>query len=79
MTKKRSLIFLGVGILFLLYAIFGRYLVLPGYLAGLETGGETLEGAAQIASPLESSTLPLMGVCVQAGNLLHHPWCSRSN
>lgn len=50
MSNKRSTIFLGFGIIFLLYAIFGRYIVLPGYLAGLEAGAGTLEGAAQIAS-----------------------------
>lgn len=53
MRTKRTAIFLGLGVLFLLYAIFGRYLVLPGYLEGLEAGGATLEGAAQIASPWE--------------------------
>jgi hypothetical protein len=53
MRNKRSVILLGFGILFLLYAIFGRYLVLHGYLAGLEAGGGTLEGASHIASPWE--------------------------
>jgi hypothetical protein len=51
MNKKLSTILLIVGILFLLNAIFGRYIVLPGYLAGLEAGGNTLEGASQVASP----------------------------
>ena len=50
-NKKTSLILIGIGGLFLLNAIFGRYLVLPGYLAGLEAGGNTLEGASQVASP----------------------------
>jgi len=49
--KKASIILIGLGVLFLLNAIFGRYLVLPGYLAGLEAGGNTLEGASQVASP----------------------------
>ena len=49
--KKTSIILFGIGLLFLLNAIFGRYLVLPGYLAGLETGGNTLDGASQVASP----------------------------
>jgi len=49
--KKVSIILIGIGVLFLLNAIFGRYLVLPGYLAGLEAGGGTLEGAGQVASP----------------------------
>ena len=50
MNKKLSTILIGIGSLFLINAIFGRYLVLPGYLAGLESGGGTLEGAAQVAS-----------------------------
>ena len=50
MNKKVSNILIGLGFLFLLNAIFGRYLVLPGYLAGLEAGGGTLEGASQVAS-----------------------------
>jgi hypothetical protein len=50
-NKKASIILIGLGVLFLLNAIFGRYLVLPGYLAGLEAGGNTLEGASQVASP----------------------------
>jgi len=49
--KKTSIILICLGLLFLLNAIFGRYLVLPGYLAGLEAGGNTLEGASQVASP----------------------------
>ena len=50
-NRKTSIILIGIGLLFLLNAIFGRYLVLPGYLAGLEAGGNTLEGASQVASP----------------------------
>jgi len=50
-NKMASIIFIILGALFLLNAIFGRYLVLPGYLAGLEAGGNTVEGASQIASP----------------------------
>ncbi len=49
-NKKASIILIGIGLLFLLNAIFGRYLVLPGYLAGLEAGGGTLEGASEVAS-----------------------------
>jgi hypothetical protein len=48
---KGSTLLIILGLLFLLNAIFGRYLVLPGYLAGLEAGGGTLEGASQVASP----------------------------
>jgi len=50
MNKKLSNILISVGLLFLLNAVFGRYLVLPGYLAGLEAGGNTLAGASQVAS-----------------------------
>jgi hypothetical protein len=50
MNKKPSAFFITLGFLFLLNAIFGRYIVMPGYLAGLEAGGNTLEGASQIAS-----------------------------
>ena len=50
MSKKSSIIFFSLGILFVLNAIFGRYLVLPGYLAGLEQGQGTLEGASQTVS-----------------------------
>ena len=51
MIKKVSNILVGLGFLFLLNAILGRYIVLPGYLAGLEAGGGTLEGASQVTSP----------------------------
>lgn len=50
MNKKSSTILIGLGLLFLLNAVFGRYIVLPGYLAGLEQGGATLAGASQVAS-----------------------------
>jgi len=51
MNKKLSKLFIILGFLFLLNAIFGRYIVLPGYLAGLDSGSGTLEGASQVASP----------------------------
>jgi len=51
MKKKPSMVLVILGFLFLLNAIFGRYIVLPGYLAGLEQGGATLAGASQVASP----------------------------
>ena len=38
MRRKTSIILLTVGIIFLINAIFGRYLVLPGYLESLESG-----------------------------------------
>jgi hypothetical protein len=50
-NNKASTILMIFGLLFLLNAIFGRYLVLPGYLAGLEAGAGTLEGASRVASP----------------------------
>jgi len=50
MYRKVSNILVVLGLLFLLNTIFGRYLVLPGYLASLKAGGSTLEGASQIAS-----------------------------
>lgn len=50
MNKKLNKIFIILGALFLLNAILGRYIVLPGYLAGLESGSGTLEGATQVAS-----------------------------
>jgi len=50
-NKKVSIILISIGALFLLNAILGRYLVLPGYMAGMEAGGNTLEGASQVASP----------------------------
>lgn len=50
--KKRSwAIWIGIGILFLINAILGRYIVLPGYMSSLETGKGTLEAAGQ-AVPL---------------------------
>jgi len=51
MHKKLSAILISIGIICLLYAIFGRYLVLPGYLEGLDQGTGTLEGAVQTVSP----------------------------
>ena len=44
---KNWMIFLGIGIIFLLNAVFGRYLVLPGYLSSLEAGRSTIEAAGQ--------------------------------
>lgn len=49
--KRSWLIFLGIGIIFLINAIFGRYLVLPGYLSSLEAGRNSVESAGQ-AVPL---------------------------
>lgn len=50
MNKKFSIILIIFGFLFLLNAIFGRYVVLPGYLASLEQGQSTVEGVSQSVS-----------------------------
>jgi len=50
MNKKLSIIFISLGFLFLLNAIFGRYLVLPGYLASLEQGQSSVESVSQTVS-----------------------------
>jgi hypothetical protein len=44
---KASAIWFGIGIVFLINAILGRYLVLPGYLSNLETGKVSVEAAGQ--------------------------------
>ena len=67
MNKKASAILLGLGILFLINAIFGRYIVMPGYLAGLEAGGNTLKGASQIASPWKIIRYLLWGYSFKFG------------
>ncbi len=38
MRKKLSIVLFIIGVIFLINAIFGRYIVLPGYLATLESG-----------------------------------------
>jgi len=48
--KKLSTIVICLGFLFLLNAIFGRYLVLPGYLISLEQGQTTVENVSQTVS-----------------------------
>ena len=47
MKKRLSLTCIGIGIVLLLNAIFGRYLVLPGYLSSLEAGQDTIGAVAQ--------------------------------
>jgi hypothetical protein len=47
MSKKLGVIFVSLGFLFVLNAIFGRYIVLPGYLASLEQGQSTIASAGQ--------------------------------
>ena len=50
MKNKIAIVIIALGILFVLNAIFGRYIVLPGYLEGLEQGAGTLDGAVQTVS-----------------------------
>ena len=50
MKKKLRIIFIGLGIAFVLYAIFGRYWVLSGYLESLENGAA---GATAMPSNVE--------------------------
>jgi len=50
MKKKLSSVLVILGLLFILNAIFGRYLVLPGYLASLEQGQSTVESVSQTVS-----------------------------
>jgi hypothetical protein len=47
MKKKAWFIWTSIGVIFLLNAILGRYLVLPGYLSSLELGQTTLEATSQ--------------------------------
>ncbi len=47
MRKKLFTVFFVIGIGFILYAIFGRYLVLPGYLESLENGSGEGGGVPQ--------------------------------
>jgi hypothetical protein len=47
LKKREWVILLAIGIVFLINAIFGRYLVLPGYLSSLESGAGNIETAAQ--------------------------------
>lgn len=54
MKKKTGVILLGIGVAFLINAIFGRYLVLPGYLQSLETMSLTGQNVRQ--------TAPLWGI-----------------
>ena len=48
MRRKSNLILWALGVLFLLYAIFGRYLVLPGYLESLENGSSGIPDNVEV-------------------------------
>lgn len=51
MTKRKwTVLLVSLGVVFLLNAVLGRYLVLPGYLAGLEQGFADLGTASQSVS-----------------------------
>ena len=50
MNKKLSTILISLGVLFLINAILGRYIVLPGFLASLEQGKSTVESVSQTVS-----------------------------
>ena len=50
MNKRASIILISLGFLFLVNAIFGRYIVLPGYLASLDQGQATVESVSQSVS-----------------------------
>lgn len=47
MKNRAGVVWTGIGVIFLLNAILGRYMVLPGYLSSLAAGQSTLETAAQ--------------------------------
>ena len=47
MKKRTGMILMGLGVLFLVNAIFGRYLVVPGYISLLEQGQTAAEAAGQ--------------------------------
>ena len=47
MKNRGWIILLCIGIVFLCNAVFGRYLVLPGYLSSLESGAGSIETAAR--------------------------------
>ena len=47
MKERIGTILIVVGVLFFVNAIFGRYLVLPGYMESLEAGRTSLAGASQ--------------------------------
>ena len=67
MNNKAGNILIAVGILFLINAIFGRYIVLPGYLAGLDQGTGTLQGAVQTVSAWKIIRYLLWGYSFKLG------------
>ena len=50
MKKPINTFLIILGFLFLIYAIFGRYIVLPGFLASLEQGQSTVASVSQTVS-----------------------------
>ena len=67
MNKTAGNILIALGILFLINAIFGRYIVLPGYLAGLDQGTSTLQGAARTVSAWKVIRYLLWGYSFKLG------------
>jgi hypothetical protein len=50
MNRKLGIILIGLGFLCLLNAVFGRYVVLPGYMASLEQGQSAVSSVSQTVS-----------------------------
>lgn len=48
MNKKSGAIWIFIGVAFILNAILGRYVVVPGYLSSLEAGRQSVAAASQI-------------------------------
>lgn len=70
MRKNVGWILIGLGFLFLLNAIFGRYLVLPGYLSSLEEGRSTVASVSQTVSGWKIARYLLWGYSFKLGIFL---------
>jgi hypothetical protein len=67
MNKKINIILISLGVLFLINAIFGRYIVLPGFLASLEQGKSTVESVSQTVSAWKIIRYLLWGYSFKLG------------
>lgn len=67
MSRKSSIILISLGFLFLLNAIFGRYVVLPGFLASLEQGRSTVASVSQTVSAWKIIRYLLWGYSFKLG------------